>query len=77
MSHANYCTDTPSCNTDACSPVTSVHGMTSTENDDVRDVVVVGAGISGLAAAHKLIKSGVRHIAVVEAKGLKSVQRLD
>lgn len=41
--------------------------------DEVLDAVIVGAGISGLAAAHKLVSSEVRQLVVLEAKGCCSV----
>src|ERR1041384_3107064 len=33
------------------------------------DVVVIGAGISGLAAARRLVQSGVKSLVVLEANG--------
>lgn len=35
----------------------------------VHDAVVVGAGLSGLTAAHNLVKTGVSDVVVLEAKG--------
>ena len=47
--------------------------IASSRDDDVLDVLVVGAGISGLSAARKLVSSRVCQIAVVEAKGMHMI----
>ena len=44
--------------------------MASLKTDDSVDVVIVGAGISGLCAAHELLKKRPQtNLVVLEAKG--------
>lgn len=32
-------------------------------------IVIIGAGISGISAAHRLLKTGFRHVRILEATG--------
>lgn len=48
--------------------------MSSTDDEEIFDVVCIGAGFSGLTAAYKLRKAKPDlHICVLEAKGSKTI----
>lgn len=32
-------------------------------------IVIIGCGVSGIAAAHRLVKAGYRHVRILEATG--------
>lgn len=32
-------------------------------------IVIIGAGVSGVSAAHRLVKSGFRYVRILEATG--------
>lgn len=36
---------------------------------DTTKIVIIGCGISGISAAHRLVKSGFRHVRILEATG--------
>lgn len=36
---------------------------------DNTKIVIIGCGISGISAAHRLVKSGFRHVRILEATG--------
>ena len=49
--------------------------MSSTDDEEIFDVVCIGAGFSGLTAAYKLRKAKPDlHICVLEAKGSKTIR---
>lgn len=33
------------------------------------EIVIIGCGVSGIAAAHRLVKAGYRHVRILEATG--------
>lgn len=35
----------------------------------IAKIVIIGAGISGISAAHSLVNSGFRHVRILEATG--------
>lgn len=40
---------------------------TMTTSNAIKKILIVGSGIAGIAAAHRLIKDGFRHVKIIEA----------